>query len=45
MRKTLLLLAFAALVAGCGVSSPFSPDDSGSLEPAGQCGTSEQNPC
>lgn len=44
MRNVLLLLAFAALVAGCGVN-PVAPEDSRTLQPAEECTTQEGQPC
>lgn len=44
MRNVLLLLAFTALIAGCGVH-PVAPEDSGSLQPAEECTTHEGQPC
>lgn len=44
MRKALLLFAFAAVVAGCGVH-PVAPEETGSLQPAEECTTPEGQPC
>lgn len=45
MRKLLILLAFAALAAGCSSPSPVAPDDGGVLQPAEDCPSQTQFPC
>lgn len=44
MRKALLLLAFTALIAGCG-PSPVAPEDGGALQTAEDCNTEQGRPC
>lgn len=44
MRKALLLLAVAAMIAGCG-PSPVAPEDGGALQPAGECTANQADPC
>lgn len=45
MRQALLLLAFAALIAGCGPNPAAPEDGGGALQPAEECTTEQGNPC
>lgn len=46
MRRLLFALVLAGFSLGCeAATTPFSPDDTGSLQPAEECEQHETSPC